>query len=72
MQDAKGHASDHITSMILFLRSTFQSFTNLPVSFGAFTIYFFTQTLWKFCHEIALKLKSTLHLPCFCLVLPME
>ncbi len=32
MVDAKGHASDHITSMILFLRSTFQSFTNLPVS----------------------------------------
>lgn len=30
--EPKGHASSFVTDLIAFLRSTFESFTNLPVS----------------------------------------
>lgn len=32
MAEADGQPSDYITSVIIFLRTTFESFTNLPVS----------------------------------------
>ena len=32
IEESKGHASEYITSLIMFLQSVFLSFTNLPVS----------------------------------------